>query len=334
MRYPSLSACVTELVAGFCAVTSALWGIVSEAQGESPVKPPTKYAVVATVNGQPITTLDVFLDTIPERERLAAMYSGDELDKKTLEIEIESINRLIDSKLVFDRFKKRGYKIPREIVERFIDKIAANVAGGDRKTLQEKARKAGMTMDDVRMKALERAAVMILLDARCDKAVNITPKQVWEYYRDHKGAFAKPASVSLQILYLKPYHEKLAEKLAPMLITADEKAFSKLVLLRSDSSRVTNGGKIGWINEADLRSEFAAELKGKPKGTVAGPIKTKEGVYFVRIFDKKEPETPPFEKLRKDIRRMLKKAEVKKKYDEYVGKLRKNAVIRIFLEQK
>ena len=303
------------------------------ASAESPPKSPKEYAVVATVNGDPITSLDVFLDTIPERERLVATCSGDKLGEKMREIEMESINRLIDSKLVFERFKKRGYKIPREIVERFVDKIAANVAGGDRKMLAEKARKAGMTMDDIRMKALERAAVMILLDARCEKAVNITPKQVWDYYQDHKDEFAKPPRVSLQILFLKPYHEKAAVELAPLLVTADEFAFSKFVLSRSDSPNVTNGGKIGWINEEDLRPEFA-ELKGKPKGIVAGPIKTREGFYFVRICDKKAPEAPSFESLQKDIRNTLKKAEVKEKYDEYVGNLRKNAVIRIFLDQK
>ena len=302
------------------------------AQGNPPEKALDKFAVLATVNGMPITSLDVFLDTIAERERLSATCSGEKLDAEIRKIEMASVNRLIDSKLVFERFKKRGYKIPREIVERFVDKISANVAGGDRKLLAEKARKSGMTMDDIRMKALERAAVMILLDARCDKAVNITPKQVWDYYQAHKDKFAKPASVSLQILYLKPYHEKATAELAPLLATADERTFSKFVLSRSDSPRVTNGGKIGWINEADIRPEFAAELKGKPKGTVAGPIKTKEGFYFVRICDKKAPEAPSFENLRENIRDTLKKAEVKKKYDEYVGKLRKNAVIRIFLD--
>ena len=293
--------------------------------------PPSKDVVLATVDGKPITSLDVFLDTARERERLAATHTGKDLAKELYKLKLDSVNRLIDRKLVYDRFKKKGYQIPVQIVERLVDRIAADIAGGDRKKLEEKARKVGMTIEDIKQKAMERAAVTLLLDARCDKAVYVTPSQVKEYYETHQGEFAKPARVELQILYLKPERGELIKALTPLLLRADGKAFAGYVALHSDVVRKTAGGKIGWINVRELRPEFAIAISGKPAGTVVGPVETKEGIYFIRISGREEPTAPPFDKLRSEIREKLTRMEVKKRYDEYVGRLRRDAVIRIFL---
>jgi parvulin-like peptidyl-prolyl isomerase len=316
------------------AASAFLYPHASKAQKRETSSPPSKDVVLATVDGKPITSLDVFLNTASERQRLAAMFTGKELEKEMLKLKLDSINNLIDRKLVYDRFKKRGYSIPDQIVEKLVDRIAADVAGGDRKKLEKKAREVGMTIEEIKEKARERASVRLLLDARCDKAVYITPSQVKEYYETHKTEFAKPTRVNLQVLFLKPEHKRLAEQLKPLILKATEKAFAGYVALNSDSVRKTTGGKIGWINEKKLRPEFALAISGKPVGTVAGPVETREGFYFIRLAEREAPSAPPFEKLRSEIKSKLTGVEVKKKYDQYVGRLRRDAVIRIFLEQK
>ena len=293
-----------------------------------------KDVLMATVNGVPITLSDVRSDTIPEERKLPMLYSGDKLNQEIDKIRNEALKFIIDRKLVYEQFKKRNYTVSHQVIEKMLDRLAANLAGGDRKLLESRARKAGVTMDDLREQARERAATAMLLNARCYTPVYITPKQVYEYYEAHKGEFEKPARISLQVLYLKcdPVDTSMsnfAEKLREQLLNAGDDVFSKYVKLYSQGPNKESGGKVGWIGEDKLRPEFVAALKGKPAGTIAGPIITDEGFYFIRISEREEAVSPPFKELKEDIRKKLTKQAEDKMYDKYISFLKRDAVIRI-----
>ena len=293
--------------------------------------------LVATVNGNPITLLDILADTAPDEKRLSLLYSGEQLKKERKKLRTFALNNIIDRKLVYAQFNKKGYKIPKQIIEKMLDKIAVRLTGGDRKLLEKKARQAGLTMADLREQARERVATSMLLNERCYKVVYITPKQVYDYYNEHKAEFTEPAQLDIQILYLKcnPTDEsmiKFAENLKIKLADADEKTFAGYVGLHSQGPNTDRGGEVGWIREDKLRPEFSVYLKGKPAETIAGPITTDEGLYFIRIADRKEEKAPPFKDIKEDIRKKLSKVEEEKMYNRYMALLKRDAVIRI-LEQ-
>jgi parvulin-like peptidyl-prolyl isomerase len=297
-----------------------------------------KDVLMATVNGAPITLSDVRSDTIPQERKLPLLYSGQQLKEEIKKLRHNALIYIIDRKLVYEQFKKRKYKIPKQIIEKMLDKLAAKLAGGDRKLLVSRARSSGVTMEDLREQARERAATSLLLNARCYKPVYVTPKQVYDYYQNHQEEFQKPARINLQVLYLKcnPANKTIAnfaEKLRKQLIGADEKTFAGYVGLHSQGPNKNSGGKVGWIGEDKLRPEFINPLKGRKTGTIAGPLITDEGFYFIRISDREEAETPEFKDLKKSIREKLTKQAEEKMYNKYISFLKRDAVIRI-LEQK
>ena len=162
-----------------------------------------KDVLMATVNGAPVTLSDVRSDTIPQERKLPMLYSGDQLKKEIENLRYSALIFIIDRKLIYEQFKKRGYNVPKQIIEKMLDRLAANLAGGDRKLLESRARASGVSMNDLREQAKERAATSLLLNARCYKPVYVTPKQVYEYYNTHITEFQKPARINIQILYLK-----------------------------------------------------------------------------------------------------------------------------------
>jgi len=297
-----------------------------------------KDVLMATVNGKPVTLSDVRSDTIPQERKLPLLYSGKQLKEEIAKLRHNALIYIIDRKLVYEQFNKRGYKVPKQIIEKMLDKLAANLAGGDRKLLESRARASGVSIEDLRAQAKERAATSLLLNARCYKPAYVTPKQVYDYYQNNLEEFQTPARINLQVLYLKcnPANKTVAafaEKLRKLLIDADEQTFAGYVSLHSQGPNSKSGGKVGWIGEDKLRPEFVNSLKGGKAGTIAGPILTEEGFYFIRISEREEAESPAFEDLKQKIHDKLTKLAEDKMYDKYISFLKRDAVIRIIKQE-
>lgn len=296
-------------------------------------KPLAKSILMATVNGDPITLLDVIADTAPEEKKMGMRYSGERLKKEKWKIRHKALENIIDRRLVYAEFKAKGYKLPEAIIERMLDGLAKSLAKGDRKLLERKARQAGLTMEDLREQAKERAASALLINERCSKSVYITPKQIYDYFVANRATFTMPARLNLQAILLKcgagdSAVAKFAERLKKSLKNADAKRFASYAKLYSQGPNHKNGGKVGWIPETDLRPEFKQPLTGAQVGSIHGPIRTPEGIYFIRVQDRKEAVAKSFDNVKDDIKKKLTEAAKKIKYKEYSEKLRKFAVIR------
>jgi peptidyl-prolyl cis-trans isomerase SurA len=260
------------------------------------------------------------------------------LKKEKWALRHKAIENIIDRRLVYAQFKKRKYRLPESIVERMLDGLARSLANGDRKLLEKKARDAGLTMNDLREQAKERAASSLLINERCSKSVYITPKQVYDYYVEHRDEFTVPARLKLQAILLKcgkgdSAVARFAERLKKTLAGADEKKFADYASLYSQGPNHKNGGKVGWIPESDLRPEFAKILTGAKAGSIYGPVRTPEGLYFIRVMNREEANAKSFDSVKADIRKKLTDAAKKMKYKKYSDSLRKFAVIRFFDKQ-
>ena len=296
--------------------------------------------VLATVNGSPITLFSVLSETAGQEAKLSLSHAGIRLHEERLKLRKQAIDDIIARKLISERFDKNGYQVPIQLIEKMIDGIAADLAGGDRKLLEKKARKAGYSIQDLKKQAHMRAATMMLINARCYDNVYITPKQVYDYYEAHKGEYLIPRKLKLQMLYLKSTFDngtgniaQFAIKLKPKITKADETTFAEFVSRHSVGPNKNASGNVGWIGSDKLRPEFATALKDKPLGSVVGPVKTQEGFYFIRIAGLKESTDTAFYSVKANIKTKLEDEEKKKNYDTYIKKIKEGAIIRYFLTQ-
>lgn len=294
--------------------------------------------ILATVNGDPITLYAVHTETAKEEAQLGLMFSGTRLKEEIKKVRKRAIDDIIARKLVSARFKERGYKVPKQLIEEMLNSITADLAGGDRKMLEKKARQSGITMEKLREQAHMRAATMMLINARCYANIYITPKQIYEYYEKHKKDFALARKIRLQILYLKSKGEtgagniaQFAIRLQPKIVKADEKAFGEFVKTYSLGPNKDLGGDVGWMDINKLRPEFSLALKNKGKGSVVGPVKTAEGFYFIRIKELEDAKEKSFESVREAIKKKLEDEEKAKNYKAYIKKIRSFAVIHYYL---
>ena len=293
-----------------------------------------KDIIIATVNGEPVTLFDVKAETEKDEEYLRNNYKGEELQKKIAFVRRKATDDIILRILISKKFDDSGYTVPAQLIEKMMDRIAADLAGGDRKLLETKARKAGVTIRELKEQARKRAATMMLINARCYQFVYATPKEVYEYYQNHKDKFSDPRRINIQALYLKSIGDdddniiQFAIKLKGIIQNADEKKFKEFVEKYSMGPNKDKGGELGWINITELRPEFFNAVKDLKEGEIAGPVKTPEGYYFLRVKEISHPKEKAFEEVKQKIKEELENAQKQKNYLEYTKKIRKNAIIK------
>ena len=297
-------------------------------------------SVLVSVNGEPITLLDVILETGSREKELAGIYSGERLLSETRKLRMETVEQIVFRKLIYEKYKTEPFDIPRQEVENLLDEFVRTSGAESRAALEKGLLPAGITPERLREQAKERIAVEVLLMRDCDHHVNITPKDVYEDYKAHPEKWTVPEKISLQLLQInvtagsaggdpKAAVESIRKELDK---DSSQKNFTRLVLERSDGATASEGGIVEGAEFDKLRPEFIAALKDKKAGDVVGPIEAPEAYFFLRVVGTEPARLIPFSKANREVRDALFKEKAAEKRKEYSEQVRQNAVIRYFFD--
>ena len=297
-------------------------------------------SVLVSVNGEPITLLDVILETGNRERELAGIYSGERLLSETLALRKETVDQIVFRKLVYEKYKLNPFEIPRQEIENLLDEFVRTSGAESRASLEKSLLPYGLTPERLREQARERIAVEVLLMRDCDHQVYITPKEVYEDYKAHPEQWTVPEKISLQLLQInvtagsaggdpqaavKAIREELDKD-------SSQKNFTRLVLERSDGATASSGGVTEGVELNKLRPEFIAALKDKKSGDVIGPVEAPEAFFFIRVIGIEPARLIPFDKANREVRDALFQARAAEKRKEYSEQIRKNAVIRYYFD--
>ena len=297
-------------------------------------------SVLVSVNGEPITLLDVILETGSRERELAGIFSGERLTSETRELRRETVDQIVFRKLVYEKYKANPFDIPRQEIENLLDEFVRTTGAESRASLEKSLQPFGITPERLREQALERIAVEIMLMRDCDHQVYITPKEVYEDYKAHPEKWTIPEKITLQLLQInvtagsaggdpqaavKAIRKELDED-------SSQKNFTRLVLERSDGVTASTGGVNEGVELNKLRPEFIEALKDKKSGDVVGPVEAPEAYFFIRVIGTEPARLVPFSQANREVRDALYQERVAEKRKEYFEQIRKNAVIRYFFD--
>ncbi|MBU8901491.1 MAG: peptidylprolyl isomerase [Victivallales bacterium] len=291
-------------------------------------------SILASVNGEPISLTDVIYESSYNEARLYAVYSSKNIFNEIQKLRKKILDDIIDRKLILLEYKATmPFQVPRQYVENLIDELAMNFGCSNRSELREKAKDAGTSIEELRKKARTKVITQIMISSYIYTVVNLTPREIHEYYEKNVKIFSTDSQVRLQLLLIGQKHkdhQRIKQELQEAFKKADKKIFTGMVRLYSSGPGAMRGGDLGWIECSELRAEFATETKDKKIGEIIGPIETDEGTYFIRINDRKKATKADFIKMLPQIKQKIEAKRRKKAYDAYIAKLRKKSIIRYF----
>jgi peptidyl-prolyl cis-trans isomerase SurA len=291
--------------------------------------------LAAVVNNQPITFSQV-RELVAAKERAAAeQFQGSELNEKIKQIRTEAISELVDRQLILQYFKEKGFQLPGYLIEDRITTVIREEHNGDRAAFARKLASFGYTIERFRKEEMDKIIVQSMRQQAVKTAPVIPLQKMKEFYKEHIRDFSAEEQIQLRMIILRSNEKGTPEQRRKFLEELRQRAkggakFADLAKLYSEDSTAENGGDWGWVQAGTLNaalSKAAVELK---PGQTSEPLMIGTSAYLLYCEAKKEAVVTKFEDVRDTIEKVMVGQERQKAQEEWVGRLRKKAYIKIF----
>ncbi len=318
------------LLAGTAGATDAP---AAKASAKAGAASPTT-AVVARVNGVDITKaeLERAKKIILSRNQMASASMSAEMSKK---VEEAALNQLIAKELLFQAGKKLEIK---DLDKKVQEKVAEHKARFKSQADYEKALK-DMDMSEKEVETFTREDMVIgnLIETKIVANTKVTDDEAKKFYNDNKDKFRREESVRASHILVaadqkaSPEEKKKAKEKAEALLKqlkggAD---FAELAKKESSCPSSAQGGDLGFFGKGQMVPEFEKAAFSLKPGEVSDVVETQFGYHIIKLAEKKDAETVPFEEAKERIVQFLTQQKVQAGIGEYVEELKKKGKVEI-----
>ncbi|ABB31057.1 PpiC-type peptidyl-prolyl cis-trans isomerase [Geobacter metallireducens RCH3] len=318
------------LLAGTAGANAAPTAKADAKAGEAP----SATTAVARVNGVDITRaeLERAKKIILSRNQMASAAMNDEMSKK---VEEAALNQLIAKELLFQAGKKQEIK---DLDKKIQEKVAEHKARFKSQADYEKALKEmDMTEKEVETFTREDMVIGNLIETKIVANTKITDDEAKKFYNDNKDKFRREEAVRASHILVSadqkasPEEKKKAKEKAEALLKqlkggAD---FAELAKKESSCPSSAQGGDLGFFGKGQMVPEFEKTAFNLKPGEVSDVVETQFGYHIIKLAEKKDAETVPFEEAKERIVQFLTQQKVQAGIGEYVDELRKKGKVEI-----
>lgn len=182
-----------------------------------------------------------------------------------------------------------------------------------RRAVAAEARRQGFDKRPEVAARMERAAQQALVTAYVNDLSRPpesfpSEEQLRQSYEANKAALQTPRQFRLSQIYVAGTDDAARKRAEDLAREVRRRGTDFAAVARRASQHVPSaaqGGDMGWLAEAELQPAFREAVEKASKGDIFGPLKGTEGWHILRVVERKEAETPPFEQVREGLRNSL-----------------------------
>ncbi len=195
---------------------------------------------------------------------------------------------------------------------------------------------SGRSYEDFVSEAKNQALTREVIGQEVGRHINITDKEISDYYNAHKQDFVRDEKVYLSEILISTEGKDAAgvaaaEKKAKQIADEASKGerFADLARDNSDATTAKDGGALGGYKKGDLAKQIEDAVWKLPKGAVTQPIKIATGFEIFKIEDHTTAGLEPLADAKPEIENVLYGPKMQPKVREYLTQLRKQAFLQI-----
>jgi parvulin-like peptidyl-prolyl isomerase len=290
--------------------------------------------VAAYVNDEAVTIGDVLAAMEPARRQLVGKLTGNDLMAKLKAAYADTLDALIDQRLILAAYAKQDLKIPENAADQRINETIHEKFDDDRSALLAALADDGLTFDDWRKEVQNQIIAATMHREFVDRRLHVPPSAVRATYDAHRARYEQPARLKLRLILVNK-----SEAAAP----AERRARAEQALARlkggeefatvagdvSEDAKAGEGGDWGWIEPGLLKPELAQAAQALERGQFSGIVETAEGFYMLKVDERQEGGVAAFETVRGRIQKELERKEAERLYTAWARRLRDEASVRI-----
>lgn len=290
--------------------------------------------ILAKVNGTPISrgevdrALKVLLAQNPSRQPLTA--------EQTKQAQEAVLNQLITAELLYQAGAKKEIKDLDKQVE---TKITQGKSKFPSTAEFEKALSAnGMTEKDLTDITRKDIVITTLVETQIIAKISVPEAEIKKFYDENKDKYFKQeAGVRASHILIsvdpkaKPEEKKAAKEKAEAIrkrILAGED-FATLAKSESGCPSGKQGGDLGFFSHGQMVDSFEKAAFALKPGELSDVVETQFGYHIIKVTDKKDAGTVPYDEVKDKIQNYLKNQKTQKALADYTEELKKTATIEL-----
>ncbi len=284
--------------------------------------------IVAVVNDEIITLSDLeqMMKSVREQPGLSRQMQ----DSKAFQREMLEV--LVDRKLAKEEAKRRGLTIPDKEVDQALANFRQRNQLTDDASFAQALAKSGVSLAEFKQQMKEQLLMDRLVQMVVGSKATVSDADIRRFY---ESQYPKKAGelAHLRILNLPyppgaspPQKEELKVK-AEIILKEHRQGVSLDALKQKHSLTLTD---LGFISLADLDPAIVQYLGRLKPGEVA-PLQTPQGFQIIQLVARKTGRPRPLEEVAPEIRQILTRQEMERRFSEWVKGLRGKAHIKIML---
>ena len=290
---------------------------------------------VAVVEGTPIKKAEL------EKEFANALQSaGKPASDLTDQQKQQGYHAILDDMIVDRLLRKRS--ADEKVADAYVDKtIAQNKAQfPSEDKMNEEMKKNGETLDKVKDNIRTSLKEQQWIEAQIAGKTAVTDEDAKAFYDKNSDKFQMPDSVrASHILFAVPQDAKPDVVAAKEKLAKDTEArikkgedFAKLATeLSDDPGSKTTGGDLNFFTKDRMVPEFADAAFKMKVGDVSDPVKTQYGFHIIKVTDKKDARTVPFDEAKEKILSYLKDTKKREAVTALLASVRDKADVKVNL---
>ncbi len=290
--------------------------------------------VVATVDGDPITMQDLRKYATAAGTTLPADSSP-----QSEEIERRVLNDLI-RETVMDH-EMSAISVDDDQIDRYIAQFEAGNHITDAE-LRDQLAQHGIPYEAYRKRVRQEIQKMTFLEEHARDKVNVTEREIEDYYHAHIGDFttSQERFKLAQILVaadptttppvLMQADRAKAEALRRRALKGED--FSQLAAQYSDDDSKSQGGELGYFKPEEINEKILAAISNLKAGQISQVVKTSHGFHIIKVEEHDQPGLVPLSNVRDRIRQILAEQQMKTQFKNWVDSdLLKNHSVQTYL---
>lgn len=263
--------------------------------------------VVASVDGQPITTYDIESFSAQAGRPVSAEDIANNPAAKAV------LKALIAQKLFLAEIQKYSGKVTSAQVDRYIASIESQKHMTDAQFRAALAQ-SGVSYSDFRKQAREQLERAIMIQEDVRDRINIPESAIKAYYESHQKEFmVKEERLRLaQILIAVPPNatpkqvaaaRAKAERVRKEAMSGMN--FGVLAQKYSDDVSKNQGGELGWFHPQDILDQILAAVRPLKSGQISQVVRSSHGFHILKLEAREMPGVQPLAQVREQIREKL-----------------------------
>lgn len=258
-------------------------------------------AVLASVNGKPITLQDVCSQLAPPR-RLTLQEAAMDLEARRV------LDALITQSLIEAEAEQRKLKVSDDELNFYIDEVARRnklSRAGFEEALKGQGLDPAAYRDQVRVEILKSK----LAGQVANSGIGVTKEEVDEYLRQHpqlskSGAKTKLRRILVSFNFRSPEeaHARIEEIRQALMAGGD---FGDLARSYSDGAEASEGGSLGVVAEEDLNPGFFDAVFAAKEGEMTRVVEAPDGLHLFYVEKRYVEKEAHNEELYQEVKKIL-----------------------------